>query len=501
MDVKKKEYNREKSVNQFVLMIMTVIDSFLFFGYINDYRQGHIEFGFMISVVLAVLISLAVSYGVFLKKRDTGAFKHVSMVGYMVVYALALFGARNDLVFVMVFPLTLIYILYYDYKMILRIAAGFGAINVADLIYAVAVLKHMHSGSEWNSASVLLQGASVIVYLVVLCGTTKLSNQNNDMRIANVSEEKEKSARLLQDVLEVVSVVRQNSEDAEDFIQILSQNIASAASALGDISAGNSSNTENIGKQTVMTENIQNMILKTREMSDEMLELSRQSAEAVKNGQNSADDLHRQSEKTREANEQVVVSVNGLIENAGAVEEITEQIFNISSQTNLLALNASIESARAGEAGRGFAVVAEEIRMLADESRKLTEMIQKIVSEIKQNADAARYTVDHVMEVTHEERRLIRSTEQQFSSIGEKMDGLDQNVQEIYHKIDEIFTSNQVIVDSINQISAVSQEVFASTQQAVELGEDASRQAEQVRDCMKELKRTVASVEQYRAEG
>ena len=44
------------------------------------------------------------------------------------------------------------------------------------------------------------------------------------MRIANVSEEKEKSARLLQDVLEVVSVVRQNSEDAEDFIQILRQN-------------------------------------------------------------------------------------------------------------------------------------------------------------------------------------------------------------------------------------------------------------------------------------
>ncbi len=31
MDVKKKEYNREKSVNQFVLMIMTVIDSFHFY--------------------------------------------------------------------------------------------------------------------------------------------------------------------------------------------------------------------------------------------------------------------------------------------------------------------------------------------------------------------------------------------------------------------------------------------------------------------------------------
>ena len=114
----------------------------------------------------------------------------------------------------------------------------------------------------------LLQGASVLVYLAVLCGTTKLSNKNNDLRIASLNEEKEKSAGLLRDVLEVVSVVRQNSAQAEEYIQILGQNIASASSALGDISEGNSHNTENIGKQTVMTGNIQNMILETKQMSD-----------------------------------------------------------------------------------------------------------------------------------------------------------------------------------------------------------------------------------------
>ncbi len=496
----KKEYNREKSANQFVLMIMTVIDTFLFAGYINDYRQGNIGFQFMLSVVLTVVVTLGTSYAVFFRKKDTEKFKYVSVAGYMAVYALAVFGAKNDLVFVMVFPLTVIYILYYNYKVILGIALAFGAINMADLVYAVAILKHMHSGKEWDTASMLLQGASVLVYLAVLCGTTKLSNKNNDLRIASLNEEKEKSAGLLRDVLEVVSVVRQNSAQAEEYIQILGQNIASASSALGDISEGNSHNTENIGKQTVMTGNIQNMILETKQMSDEMLELSKQSANAVREGQNFAENLQRQSEKTREANGQVADSVTSLIQNAKAVEEITEQIFSISSQTNLLALNASIESARAGEAGRGFAVVADEIRTLADETRKLTEMIQNIVTELRQNAGTAKATVDNVLDVAHEERKLIRSTMQQFTSIGEKMDGLNWDVQEIYGKIEEILTSNQAIVDSINQISAVSQEVFASTQQAVELGEDTNQQAQQVRECMEELKRTVDSVGRYAAE-
>ncbi len=492
-----KDYSEERVVNQFVLIIMTIIDFFLFVGYIRDYKQGNIEFNFMISVILAVIISLIASYAVFLKKKDSRFFKHVSIIGYIVVYALAVFGAQNDLVFTMVFPLTVIYILYYDYKVILRIAIIFGTINIMDLIYAVFILKHMHSGSEWNTASLLLQGACVIVYLLVLCGTTRISNRNNSIKVASINEEKEKNTQLLEDVLQVVSIVRQNSEEIETYMQVLSQDIASTAAALGEISIGNNNNTQNIEKQTVMTGNIQTMIMKTKEVSDQMLELAKQSAVAVEDGQESVNNLQNQSERTQKANEQLVASVKKLIQNAKAVEEITEQIFSISSQTNLLALNASIESARAGEAGRGFAVVAEEIRLLADETRKLTEMIQNIVTELRQNADIAKGTVDNVMEVTYTEKELIYNMDEQFSSIGTKMTGLNQNVQEIYHKIDEILQSNQVIVDSINQISAVSQEVFASTQQAVELGEDTNQQAEKVRECMKELKETVSSIDKY----
>lgn len=48
----------EKRVNKFVLIIITIIDLFLFFGYIGDYAQENISFGFMLAVDLSVVLSM-----------------------------------------------------------------------------------------------------------------------------------------------------------------------------------------------------------------------------------------------------------------------------------------------------------------------------------------------------------------------------------------------------------------------------------------------------------
>ncbi len=102
---------------------------------------------------------------------------------------------------------------------------------------------------------------------------------------------------------------------------------------------------------------------------------------------------------------EILAELNAAIENSKSVNrvnELTNEILNISSQTNLLALNASIEAARAGEAGKGFAVVADEIRQLADSSRETANNIQNInaivLKAVTELAKNSKIIVDYVNE-------------------------------------------------------------------------------------------------------
>ena len=76
--------------------------------------------------------------------------------------------------------------------------------------------------------------------------------------------------------------------------------------------------------------------------------------------------------------------------------KMASEIESIAMQINIISLNASIEAARAGQHGKAFAVVAEEIRRLANSSKKTVSDTEIITEQTAQSIDGITSMVDQI---------------------------------------------------------------------------------------------------------
>ena len=484
-EISKRTKSENERINLLVFIFATLMDAFFVVGYLQDASVGNISWTYAIIVVAVVAVGLLINAVLYIRNHGSVALRHTVMVGYGVLYAVIMYGANSDLVFIAAFPMASIFILYFDFAFILRSSIGVIVINVAYVVRCVVNGK-MNSGIDITTSTLILQLATVVLTMVVVCAITKLAAQLNSEKVSRALTNQQKSETLLEEILHISKQVKGNSSTAASLMEELQQSTISTANALDEISTGNSSNAESIEQQTVMTSQIQ-----------EMKQVAEMSMESIDKGRDSMQKLLEQADAIAAENAKVHTLMGALTENTKEVAEITQNIFDISSQTNMLALNASIESARAGEAGRGFAVVAEQIRVLAEQTRQLTEGISQITAKLQENAEETQERINGVLEASEQEKNLIQVTDKDFTQIRSQMDHLNEDVVNVSEEISQIMTANDSIVESISQISAVSEEVSANTSQAAEMGYQRSEQAAKVGSLMNELQESAVELEKY----
>lgn len=170
--------------------------------------------------------------------------------------------------------------------------------------------------------------------------------------------------------------------------------------------------------------------------------------------------------------------IGKLVEMANTVNDIVKGVAAIAEQTNLLALNASIEAARAGESGRGFAVVAEEIRKLADSTKKNLEGMNFFVKSIQDAAVEGKKSMDNTLNSTKEMGLKIDMITGTMNKNVDMLKTVIKDVHEVNNSISNVKTSANEINQAMDMSSQDAQKLSQMTQS---IHQDAIRSSEQAR--------------------
>ena len=173
-------------------------------------------------------------------------------------------------------------------------------------------------------------------------------------------------------------------------------------------------------------------------------------------------------------------SIHSLSERSNEISEIIEIITGVAEQTNLLALNAAIEAARAGEHGKGFAVVADEVKKLAEASKRsagqITEMINHIQMETKESvqmmAEESRQVVEGLKE-TEEANQAFRLISQSMVEVSDK-------VVEVSSSVEQMMAASNQILDNVRKIKAISEKNAENSQESAAATEEQYAALEEV---------------------
>jgi methyl-accepting chemotaxis protein len=267
---------------------------------------------------------------------------------------------------------------------------------------------------------------------------------------------KEKAAATLEINESVYSRMDQITQDAQN-----------TSAAIEEVNAS----TEEVASSA---QNVANISQDLTEKANQSVETSKESIGLVKSILDNISNTSSLADNTKD----IVLKLSDNTKNIG---EIVNAITSISEQTALLALNAAIEAARAGEAGKGFAVIADEIRGLADESKKSTEKIADILNTIKS--------------LTEETEKSTLDTIDSIVKISDAAVSTSKNLDDVLEQFEQISGMVENLASTAEEQSAASQEIASATTNAAQTVDDIARALEGLFDEVKKQKEDIEELD------
>ncbi|MDZ7776463.1 MAG: methyl-accepting chemotaxis protein [Bacteroidales bacterium] len=255
----------------------------------------------------------------------------------------------------------------------------------------------MRSG-EFDEAKQLFMGEGSDFYEQVYSATADLerkAQKQKDQLYADYETEGRKNVVMMAiiSILLVLVVllvlflttrlVSKLSKELKSSVQVLSTSVAEIQTTVTEISTGATETATAVSETTSTVEEVKQTASVASERAGSLQETSERASEMGDKGLETSQSMVDAMRKISEQMKVIINSINKLEEQNRSIAEITTTVADIADQSNMLAVNASIEASKAGEHGKGFSVVAQEIKSLAEQSKKSASQIRDILGEVQ----------------------------------------------------------------------------------------------------------------------
>lgn len=283
----------------------------------------------------------------------------------------------------------------------------------------------------------------------------------------------------LQKVQQSSSELLETSEGLEAMTGETNESVMQVANAIQEIASGAVSSAENTQNGVQEMSELSNQMDSIALSADTMKQASTESYQLSHDGLTQVDVLSEKADKAKASSHKAGEIVKDVDKQMEKINQVMNTMTQITDQTNLLSLNASIESARAGEFGKGFGVVAQEIRNLADQSKKSGMEIKEIVQEIQLSSKEAVSAMEESESILLEQFQAVMDTKQIFEKILLSVEEVTQKVETVQSQLAEVEEKKTNAVHEMENISAISQQTAGSAQEVSASTEEVSASMEE----------------------
>lgn len=172
----------------------------------------------------------------------------------------------------------------------------------------------------------------------------------------------------------------------------------------------------------------------------------------------SVEDLNLRVNESNRVSFKITEEINSLNYEVKNIRDIINIIADISEQINLLSLNAAIEAARAGDAGKGFAVVANEIKKLADQTKRSSIKIHDIINNVKIKTELVVKMSDNSSNVIEHQIHSLKNTSMAFDKTFFSINQIDNELKGVFKAIEKIVSTKEATRSAMKRISSISEE-------------------------------------------